>query len=50
MNPIIQTFKVLYNYAKSEPRDFLLSIAFMTMLMLLVWAGLWFAAIIEGRV
>ena len=50
MNPIIETFKALYSYAKSDPRDFLLSIAFMVMLMLMVWAGLWFAAIAEGRV
>jgi hypothetical protein len=50
MNPIVQTFKVLYNYAKKDPRDFVLSIAFMVILMLMVWAGLWFAAIAEGRV
>lgn len=50
MNPIIETIKALYSYAKSDPRDFLLSIAFMAMLMLMVWAGLWFAAIAEGRV
>ena len=50
MNPIIETVKALYSYAKTDPRDFLLSIAFMVMLMLMVWAGLWFAAIAEGRV
>jgi len=50
MNPIIETIKALYTYAKTDPRDFLLSIAFMAMLILMVWAGLWFAAIAEGRV
>ena len=50
MNQIIETFKALYTYAKTKPRDFLLSIAFMAILILMVWAGLWFAAIAEGRV
>jgi hypothetical protein len=50
MNPLIQTFKILYNYAKEEPRDFVLSIAFMILMIFIVWASLWGHAIISGTV
>lgn len=50
MKKLIAVFKTLYNYAKSEPREFWLSIAFLSALVLLTWAGLWFGAMINDQV
>ena len=50
MNPLVQTFKILYNYAKEEPRDFALSVAFVILMTLIIVAGLWLASILEGTV
>jgi len=50
MNPLVQTLKVLYKYAKEEPRDFILSVAFMILMILILWASLWGHAILSGNI
>lgn len=50
MKELMTVFKSLYDYSRSEPREFWMSITFLSLLVLLTWAGLWFAAVLEGRV
>lgn len=43
-------FKVLYEYAKEDPKDFMLSVIFFTLMMVFLWGSLWLHAICSGNV
>ena len=43
-------FITLKEWAKEDPKEFIGSVLFVAGLFVTLWASLWFAAIIEGRV
>jgi hypothetical protein len=45
-----EMFKVLYDYAKEDPKDFICSVIFLVSLFGLLWATLWLHAICVGNV
>lgn len=45
-----EMFKELRNYAKEDPKDFVLSILFLVFLFFILWASLWLQAICTGNV
>jgi hypothetical protein len=45
-----EMFKELRNYAKEDPKDFVLSLIFLVFLVFILWASLWLKAICAGEV
>jgi hypothetical protein len=45
-----EMFKVLYEYAKEDPKDFITSVIFVTFLFVFLWGSLWLHAICSGNV
>lgn len=45
-----EMFKVLYDYAKEDPKEFIGSVIFVTSIFVLFWATLWLHAICVGNV
>lgn len=47
---MMEMFKTLYEYAKEDPKDFILSISFLVLMFVMFWAALWLHAICVGNV
>jgi hypothetical protein len=45
-----EIFRELAQDFRENPKEVLGGVAFMAALIVLLWGGLWFAAIVEGRV
>lgn len=50
MSGVKEMFSALYQYVKEDPKDFILSLVFISVMFFMFWASLWIAAICEGRV
>jgi hypothetical protein len=50
MKDIKEMFITLNDFRKEDPKEFYGSVAFMIFMFAFLYASLWFAAIIEGRV